>query len=112
MTNKRWFEMNKVEYNRDIPVATQAKWQKILNILVKTADSSDALITRFDPPFLDVFKASENIENIFKEGMRVKVSGHYCYDVIKNDKKIMIVNALEIKNGRIILMLNLVLMPI
>ncbi|WP_160143038.1 HD domain-containing phosphohydrolase [Halanaerobium hydrogeniformans] len=92
--------MNKVEYNRDIPVATQAKWQKILNILVKTADSSDALITRFDPPFLDVFKASENIENIFKEGMRVKVSGHYCYDVIKNDKKIMIVNALENKKWK------------
>src|SRR6056297_1728215 len=92
--------MSKKEFNRDIPVETQDKWQKILNILVKTAGSLDALITRFDPPFLDVFKASENIENIFKEGMSVKISGHYCDEVIKHNKKVMIVNALENKKWK------------
>ena len=71
-----------------------------MNLLVKTAGSSDALITRFNPPFLDVFKASENTENIFKEGMSVKLSGHYCNEVIKNDKKVMIVNALENKKWK------------
>ncbi len=88
--------MNKNQkYNREIPVKIQDKWQNIVDILVKTADSSDALITRFDPPFLDVFKASDNLENIFAEGMRTKISGHYCEAVIKNEKKVMIVNALE-----------------
>ncbi len=83
------------KYNKEIPVEIQDKWQNIVDIIVETAGSSDALITRFDPPFLDVFKTSDNIENIFKEGKSVKLSGHYCEEVIKNDKKVMIVNALE-----------------
>ncbi|MFW6280409.1 MAG: HD domain-containing phosphohydrolase, partial [Halanaerobium sp.] len=91
---------NKRKYNKEIPIETQNKWQKILNILVKIAGSSDALITRFDPPFLDVFKASENIENIFKEGMRVTLSGHYCSEVINNKKRVMILNAVENKKWK------------
>ncbi|RCW82539.1 PAS domain S-box-containing protein [Halanaerobium sp. DL-01] len=87
--------MIKKDYNKKIPVKIQDKWQNIVNILVRTAGSTDALITRFEPPFLDVFKAGDNIENIFKEGMRTKLSGHYCEAVIKNEKKVMIVNALE-----------------
>ena len=87
--------MIKKDYNKKIPIEMQDKWQNIVNILVKTAGSSDALITRFDPPFLDVFKASDNLENIFEEGMRSRLSGHYCEAVIKNGKKVMIVNALE-----------------
>ncbi|PXV60991.1 PAS domain S-box-containing protein [Halanaerobium congolense] len=87
--------MIKKDYNKKIPIEMQDKWQNIVNILVKTAGSSDALITRFDPPFLDVFKASDNLENIFAEGMRSRLSGHYCEAVIKNEKKVMIVNALE-----------------
>ena len=87
--------MIKKDYNKKIPIEMQNKWQNIVDILVKTADSSDALITRFDPPFLDVFKTSDNLENIFEEGMRSRLSGHYCEAVIKNEKKVMIVNALE-----------------
>ncbi|MFW5987922.1 MAG: HD domain-containing phosphohydrolase [bacterium] len=83
------------DYNKKIPEKIQAKWQNIVDLLVKTAGCSDALITRFDPPFLDVFKASDNIENIFKEDMRSKLSGHFCEEVISTNKKVMIVNALK-----------------
>ena len=74
--------------NNNIPLEIQDKWQNIVDILVKTSGASDALITRFDPPFIDVFKSSDNIENIFEEGMRAKISGHYCDTVIKKRKKV------------------------
>lgn len=82
------------EYENIIPAEIQDKWQKIVDLLVKVSGCSDALITRFDPPSLEIFKASDNIENIFAEGMSSKISGKYCRAVIKNNSKVMVVDAL------------------
>ena len=87
-------------YNKKIPVEIQNKWQKILNLLSKISDNSDALITRFNPPYLEVFKSSSNIKDIFKEGKRIKLSGQYCEEVIKKNKKVIIVNALKNKKWK------------
>ncbi|MFW5787407.1 MAG: GAF domain-containing protein, partial [Halanaerobiales bacterium] len=48
---------------------------------------NDALITRVDHPYLEVFKASENEDNLFDEGDRVMLAGHYCEKVIKGKRK-------------------------
>ncbi len=88
--------MNKNQvYKREISAEIKEKWQNIVDIIVKTVGSSDALITRLDSPFLEVFKASNNAENSFSEGKREKLSGHFCEEVIKHDQKLIVSNALK-----------------
>ncbi len=73
------------------------KWQTIVDILAELLGVSDALITRIDLPYLEVFKASQNKENIFKEGDRVELAGYFCGDVIKSKKDLLINNAIKDK---------------
>ncbi|MGM0500515.1 MAG: GAF domain-containing protein, partial [Bacillota bacterium] len=88
--------MNKKQgYNREISAEIKDKWQSIVDIIVKTAGSSDALITRLDSPYLEVFKTSDNLENNIVEGQRNKLSGTYCEQVITSDKKLMVIDALK-----------------
>lgn len=96
--------------NMKIPEEIFKKWQNIVNIIADIFKVPDALITRVDLPYLKVFKASKNDENPFEEGDRVILAGHYCEEVIKNGKKLIINNALkdekwgsypEIKHGLI-----------
>lgn len=84
---------NKNEDNKIISTTIQEKWQNIVDIIAEITGSSDALITRLDYPDLEVFKASNNKENSFKEGMRSKLSGHYCETVIQSHQKLMVANA-------------------
>ena len=87
--------INKKQDSKNISEITQVKWQNIVDIIAEMTGSSDALITRLNYPNIRVFKASKNIENTFKEGMSAKLAGHYCEAVIKNDKKLMVVDASE-----------------
>ncbi len=77
----------------EVPEKTTEQWQQLLNLLVDFSEASDALITRYDQPYLEIIKASDNQENIFNEGQKVKLSGHYCQQVINKKKMVEINNA-------------------
>ncbi|MGM0379684.1 MAG: HD domain-containing phosphohydrolase, partial [Bacillota bacterium] len=86
---------NKDEYNIKISNDIQNKWQNILNLLVDISKSSNALITRKDSTFFNIIKSSNNTKNTFKEGKKVNLSKLYCNDVVENNKKLIIEDALK-----------------
>ncbi len=81
--------------HKEIQLDHVQKWQNIVDNLADIMGVADALITRVDHPYLEVFKSSNNQDNIFHESYRVELTGHYCEEVIRNDKKIIISNALQ-----------------
>ena len=76
-----------------IPEKTTEQWQKLLEMLVETAAAEDALLTEYDKPFLKIIKVSENGSINFSEGDKIKLSGHYCQNVIENKMPLEIKNA-------------------
>lgn len=79
----------------EIPEKTIEQWEKLLEMLVKNAEAKDALLTKYDKPFLEVIKVSEKGKHIFSEGDRIKLCGHYCQTTIENKKIMEIQNAAE-----------------
>lgn len=86
-------EMNTEEI--EIPEKTKAQWQKLLELLVEKAAARDALLTEYNEPFLKVIKISQKGENIFSEGDRFKLSGHYYQNIIEKKKTMEVHNAAE-----------------
>ena len=78
----------------EVPEKTTEQWEQLLNMLVELSEASDALITKYDQPYLEIIKASDNQKNIFDEGQKIKLSGHYCQKVI-NDKEMLEINDAE-----------------
>ena len=76
-----------------IPEKTTEQWQKLLAMLVESAAAEDALLTEYDKPFLKIIKVSENASKNFSEGDKIKLSGHYCQNVIENKRPLEIKNA-------------------
>ena len=55
--NRGEFQLNKkMECNKEISPEIKDKWQKIVDIIAKTAGASDALITKVESSFLKVLK--------------------------------------------------------
>ena len=70
-------------------------WQNLVDILTRIFHVPSAIITKFDPPYVEIFKASTTPENPYSEGLRVEMAGHYCEAVFKNKQKLLVTNALE-----------------
>ncbi len=77
----------------EIPEKTKKQWQKLLEMLVEKSSAADALLTEYDKPYLKVIKFSQNRGENFKEGDRIKLSGHYCQAVIESKKALEVNNA-------------------
>ncbi len=78
-----------------IPSHIMIRWQEIVNTLAELLDVPAALIMRADPPFIEVFKASNTENNPYVEGDREKLAGLYCEKVILSDEKLLVTNALK-----------------
>ncbi|MFN2339972.1 MAG: HD domain-containing phosphohydrolase [Halanaerobium sp.] len=76
---------------------TLEQWQQLLNMLVEFSGTQDALINKYQPPYLKVVKGSSNPENLFSESEKFKVEGLYCEEVINNKKNLEVNNAAKIK---------------
>jgi len=70
-------------YDTKIPLETQKKWKNILDLIVKNYDSFDAVITRYNEPFLEIFKTNNSAKGLFKEGSIFKASELICGQVIE-----------------------------
>ena len=77
----------------EIPEKTKEQWQKLLEMLVEKSGAEDALLTEYDKPYLKIIKFSQSRDGNFKEGDRIKLSGHYCQAVIENKKTLEVNNA-------------------
>ncbi|MGM0437100.1 MAG: HD domain-containing phosphohydrolase [Bacillota bacterium] len=81
------------EKDREIPSHIVEKWQDIVNLLVESNNIPDVLITRVNHPYLEIFNASQNEENPFEQGHKVKLAGHYCQHVISTKDTLEVTNA-------------------
>ncbi len=70
-------------------------WQNIVDILTRIFHVPSAIITKFDPPYVDIFKASTTPDNPYSEGLRVEMTGHYCEAVFKTRQRLLVTNALK-----------------
>ncbi|MDZ7672581.1 MAG: PAS domain S-box protein [Halanaerobiales bacterium] len=78
-----------------IPDGIVQKWQRTVDLLAEVIDVPAALIMRVDPPYIEVFRASDNDKNPYRAGEKDKLDGLYCETVMKNDEKLLIPNALK-----------------
>lgn len=77
----------------EIPEKTKQQWEKLLNLLVEKAAAQDAVLTKYNKPFLKIVKVVDHGENNFREGDKIKAVGHYCQAVLKNKSILEIENA-------------------
>ena len=83
-----------------IPNELILKWQKIVNRLAEFIHIPAALIMKLSPPYIEVFRSSETIDNPYKvrEKEHFNDSGLYCEHVIKTRNKLLVSNALKEEN--------------
>lgn len=83
--------------NIEISETVVDQWQQLLDLLIDFSEAKDALINKYQAPYLRVKKGSSNRENDFSEGDKFKLQGLYCEDVIKQKSNLEINNAAKIK---------------
>lgn len=80
----------------DIPDELLKSWQEIADLLVKLTDIHAALIMRIRKPYIEVFVASDSLDNPYHPGDKeiLADSGLYCERVIKTQKKLLVPDSL------------------
>ncbi len=80
----------------DISEEIQAGWQRVVDLMARTADVSAGLIMRVDPPRIEVFVSSSTEGNPYRKGERADLdAGLYCETVIKERAPLLVSNALK-----------------
>jgi signal transduction histidine kinase len=80
-----------------VPIEISQSWQNTVNLMAEVFGVSSAIITRVEPPYIEVFKSSTNPEAPFSSGQTVEVANHFCEKVINDRKPLNVHNALKIK---------------
>ncbi len=79
----------------EIPDTMRDSWQSIVNLLAQITDVPAALVMRVRPESIEVHSSSQSEGNYYKIGdSDVLGNGHYCEEVIKNSKELVIPDAL------------------
>ena len=78
-----------------IPQSFISKWQNIVDLLAKIIEIPAALIMKVENGFMEVFISSKSENNPYHIGDKEKLFGLYCETVIKSQKKLKVVNALQ-----------------
>ena len=69
------------------------EWQSIVDILADLCEVPSAIITRVDPPQIEVYRASRGEENPYRSGQRVDLANHYCEEVINSRRRLLVEDA-------------------
>jgi PAS domain S-box-containing protein len=86
----------KASKNPVIPDELVIKWQRIIDLMVKTVGVPAGLIMKVDPPQIEVFISSATEGNPYKKGERADLNtGLYCEMVIKQRGPLLIPDALQ-----------------
>ncbi len=83
-----------------IPEEITCKWQSIVDIIADTMEISSAFITRIDSHYLKVLLSNQNKENYILAGKKVKLTGYFSEEVLKQSKSLFIKNRFKDKNPK------------
>jgi hypothetical protein len=72
---------------------TLQKWQKVVDIMAQVLKVPSALVTRIDPPQIEVLRAAAVPGNPYRTGDKVMMAKHYCEAVIAKNSKITVSHA-------------------
>ncbi len=73
-----------------IPEDILGKWQSIVDIMADILVVPSAIITRVNPPEIQIMKSAQSPENPYKEGDKVLMAKHYCESVVTNNQKLQV----------------------
>ncbi len=79
----------------EIPPKTIENWNQIVNLLAKVFNVPSALIMRVHPQTIEVFITSKTKGNPFEKGEESDLHGHYCTEVVRSQKTLLVPNALK-----------------
>jgi PAS domain S-box-containing protein len=79
-----------------LPEDILAKWQRMVDLTAKIVEVRVAMITRLDPPQLEVLIVSDHQANPYQRGTRYNLdTGRYCATVIAQQRPLLVANALH-----------------
>jgi PAS domain S-box-containing protein len=81
----------------NIPKSFLNKWQSIADLLARIVNIPAALIMKTENEYIEVLISSQTKNNPYKPGDKEHWQGLYCETVIKNQKELLIPNALKDK---------------
>ena len=93
-----------------IPDNIIQNWQNVVNIMAEILNVPSAIITRVDPPEIEVIQSAIRDENPYHAGDKVQMAKHYCETTILKNTKLEVnyapedpawKNAPEIKYGMV-----------
>lgn len=76
------------------------QWQEVVEVAARLLHVPSAIITRVDPPMIQVFRASQTEGNFYSEGQEARMAGHYCQHVIESRQPLMVSDARESEEWR------------
>lgn len=68
-------------------------WQGIVDLMAELANVPSAIITRAEPPMIEVLRASDTPDNPYHQGLRGEMNGHYCQHVIESRDRLHVRDA-------------------
>lgn len=84
-------EPNKVEISENI----LGKWQNAVDIMANVLEVPSAIITRADPPEIEVLRSAQIKENPYKAGDKALMAKHYCEAVVTKNQSLKVSYAPE-----------------
>jgi hypothetical protein len=67
---------------------TLDKWQNIVDIMANLLKVPSAIVTRINPPEIEVLRSAQIPENPYKAGDKVMMAKHYCEAVVTKNTKL------------------------
>ena len=69
---------------------TLHKWQNVVDIMANVLNVPSAIVTRAQPPQIEVLRSSKTPQNPYRAGDRVTMAKHYCETVLLENRKLQI----------------------
>lgn len=86
-----------MEENRNEPLSVPSdmmdKWQKVVDIMAEVLSVPSAIITKVDPPEIQIVRSAKLPENPYNSGVKGLMAKHYCETVVKNRSKLQVSHA-------------------
>lgn len=69
---------------------TLQKWQKVVDIMADVLKVPSAIVTRIDPPEIEVLRSAAVPGNPYTAGDKVMMAKHYCEAVVTQNSKLQV----------------------
>ena len=76
-----------------VPAEMMNRWQRVVDIMAQLLNVPSAIITKVDPPEIQILRSAKTPENPYRSGDKGTMAKHYCETVINNRSKLQVSHA-------------------